>query len=622
MSASTPAREKYFPRVGTVRPSHLLYAAGVGAAVDLPSLSVLVKGLDSWDYSKVVTSKVSEERLLAAVRRLLGDQVTELREPPILGEDAFDRSGDAARVGVPVIPFPQWLRCSACDRLGRLEEGSLWRFENSVRSRPDRARFVHSQCPTRRRDPVAVPARFILACPAGHLDEFPWVSFVHHGQPCPDGPGGRLRMEDKAGNIGPNVVVRCECGARRNMLQAVGPEAGQRLPRCRARHPHLGIFEESCPRANEVRTLILGASNQWFAVSLAALHLPTAAAGVAGRVEELWSTLEGVKSQDQLDFALRQMKELVDLRAFGTKRVWEAVDAHRVAMEGGSSGQPTDLRVAEYSVLTRPQEMPDQPDFTIHEARLESPADELLAQAVLVERLKVARAFVGFTRLDAPEMEQLSTDSMVRLSNGPSTWVPATQTRGEGIFLRLREELLREWEKKVEGHPHLHSIEEAFGRFRTNRGRPPTGWPGARYILLHTLSHLLIRQLALECGYSSASLTERIYSDLDGEPAAGILIYTSAPDSEGTLGGLVAMGEPKRLAALVRDARLDAAWCSSDPLCAEREPISPDEFVHGAACHACLFISETSCERGNRFLDRSLVVPLAPRPELAILGAA
>jgi hypothetical protein len=626
MSASVDGRgerEKYFPRVGSVRPSHLLYSAGVGAVVDLPSISVLVRGLDTWDYSRVVPVAIQEERLLANVRRVLGPQVAELREPPIPEDEGYAGTGQSDRVGVPVVPFPQWLRCTACDRLGRLDEGSLWKFVNRVRSRPDLARFAHAQCPSRRNDPIAVPARFVLACPAGHLDEFPWVSFVHRNKPCPEGSGGRLSMEDKAGNIGPNVIVKCECGARRNMLQSVGPDAAGRLPRCRGRHPHLGLFDSECPRANEVRTLVLGASNQWFAVGLSALHLPSRSHGLAAEIERLWSILREVRSEDQLDLALRMMGELVGLRPHGTTAVWKAIDQYRRAVDAGAlAGGPTDLRVAEYEALTDQSGSVDQEDFTIRTVRVADAATSLVEQVVLVERLKVARAFVGFTRLDAPEWNQALPETMVRLSNLEPTWVPATQTRGEGIFIRLREDVLTEWEKHADVHPHVEALEAAYGRFRLNRKREPTGWPGARYLLLHTLSHMLIRQMSLECGYSSASLAERIYHDLDGRPAAGILIYTAAPDSEGTLGGLVSLGEPDRFGGLFRDAVDEARWCSSDPLCAEREPVDPEDFVHGAACHACLFLSETTCERGNRFLDRSLVVPLDPRPELAILPSA
>jgi hypothetical protein len=172
----------------------------------------------------------------------------------------------------------------------------------------------------------------------------------------------------------------------------------------------------------------------------------------------------------------------------------------------------------------------------------------------------------------------------------------------------------------------MQTHREAYARFRRSRysGRirggfePMKHWPGARYLALHTLSHLLIRTIALECGYSSASLSERIYAGTEQDPRrAGILIYTAVPDAEGTLGGLVSLAEPDALVRLTRRALRDAMHCSSDPLCAERLPHDPAEFLHGAACHVCLFVSETTCERGNRFLDRRFVVPIGD-PELAL----
>jgi hypothetical protein len=126
-----------------------------------------------------------------------------------------------------------------------------------------------------------------------------------------------------------------------------------------------------------------------------------------------------------------------------------------------------------------------------------------------------------------------------------------------------------------------------------------------RLVLLHSFAHLLLREFSLECGYGAASIRERIYAD-DGQ--AGVLVYTAAPDSEGTLGGLVALGEPENLQPLIDGALTRAASCASDPLCAEHDP-RRDRSLHGAACHACLFVPETSCELGNKYLDRALVVP-------------
>lgn len=243
------------------------------------------------------------------------------------------------------------------------------------------------------------------------------------------------------------------------------------------------------------------------------------------------------------------------------------------------------------------------------------PAAGAGADVVQAERLREVRALVGFTRLDAPDPDDPNLVVRAPLSRDKPTWVPGSEVRGEGIFLRLPEPLVADWEERVKDSLAVHEHREAFKRFRTSRYSdripgefdPMYGWPRQRYIALHTLSHLLIRTIALECGYNATSLSERIYA---GPGRAGILIYTAVPDAEGTLGGLVSLAERRPLERLVRRALADARRCSSDPLCAERLPQAPADFLHGAACHVCLFVSETTCERGNRFLDRRFVVPI------------
>jgi hypothetical protein len=151
----------------------------------------------------------------------------------------------------------------------------------------------------------------------------------------------------------------------------------------------------------------------------------------------------------------------------------------------------------------------------------------------------------------------------------------------------------------------------AYRQWALDRDQTPSaGFPIARFLLIHTLSHMLMRQVALECGYSSASLRERIYLGTPSSPAADVLISTAASDSEGTLSGLVALGERRYLERIMGQALDDAAHCSSDPLCAEHVPEFPSAVLHNAACHACLFASETSCEAGNRWLDRAVLVDL------------
>jgi hypothetical protein len=237
--------------------------------------------------------------------------------------------------------------------------------------------------------------------------------------------------------------------------------------------------------------------------------------------------------------------------------------------------------------------------------------DRLLDQVVLVSRLREVRSLLGFTRLGAPERGDLQPMRLVSLTLATPTWVPAVEQRGEGIFLELREDAVARWATRVAGHPHLEALEGAYRRWSYNRGHTASPrFPIARLTLIHTLSHMLIRQVALECGYSSASLRERLYIGTPAAPTAGVLLSTAASDSEGTLGGLVTLGNARYLKRLLDQAFYDALHCSSDPLCAEHVPIDPSAALHAAACHACLFASETSCETNNRWLDRAVLADL------------
>ena len=161
------------------------------------------------------------------------------------------------------------------------------------------------------------------------------------------------------------------------------------------------------------------------------------------------------------------------------------------------------------------------------------------------------------------------------------------------------------------------AMADKFHQWEVERGTDPTAFPGARYVLLHSLAHTLVRQLSLDCGYSASSVRERIYSSTDpNRKMAGVLLYTASPDSEGSLGGLVDLASPQRFPDLFKSALRSATRCSSDPLCADHQP-DVHSTINAAACHACILASETSCEAFNRFLDRNVLVPTMASSSLA-----
>ncbi|MFI0978906.1 DrmB family protein [Streptomyces sp. NPDC021093] len=629
-------KAQYRRRVGSARPSHLMFTGGVGSLVDLPNFAVLVRGIDDWNYDSFEWADLKEPRLLRAVNSLLGDahgaSVTQLRPAPWTDGTDSDPNGPAARVGVPVLPFPQWLRCTACNELAALDS-KVFKFENASPRRPDKARFQHEGCTAKRsgKRPLAVAARFVMVCQKGHLDDFPYTSFVHRGAECTEVSHPRLHMLDHGGNQAANVKIKCvSCSKERNIRDSMGPRGESSLPRCRGRYPHLATFDSSgCDE--QPKPLVIGASNQWFAQTLSALAVPpTSGNALHGKVEQLWETLQKVDAPPMLEL-LWDLPQFKALHQWGKSEVFDAIQGRRATMDAVPSTQTPsypDLRTPEWEIFASDQVPDPDEDFALRAVDVPPALSGMFSHIVQAERLREVRALVGFTRLDAPDPEDPDMVIRAPLSRArvPS-WVPASEVRGEGIFLRLPETLVAAWEQRVQGSAALAAHRDAYIEFRRNRysGRiqgnddPLRGWPGARYIALHTLSHMLIRAISLECGYSSASLSERIYAGSEDDPRTGILIYTAVPDAEGTLGGLVSLAESESMTRIVRRALLDASRCSSDPLCAERLPHPPHEdFLHGAACHVCLFVSETTCERGNRFLDRRFIVPIDD-PDLVLL---
>jgi len=609
---------KAFPtKVGDLRPTQVLHTYGVGAIVDLPNIAAMILGLDDWNLANM--REIGESRLLAAVRQRLGNQVERLNSPPSPAEPRSSSSPlEAANViGVPVILFPRWLRCPLCNVLAR-EDSGLFQLKTDA-FHPDRTKYVHKHCSKSKKPPTAVPARFLVSCSRGHLDDFPWIEFVHNGPPC-DAPQLRLRELGVAGQAA-EVQVECtNCDLQRRMSEAFGEEGRKNMPQCRGRRPQLRDFEkDGCQE--QMKALLLGASNSWFSITLSSLSIPRASSKLDQLVEEYWHLLSDVTSLKDLKLARKlysKTGQCAELAPFSDKDIWRAIQ-ERISRSEGAEGEPSsgDLKRPEWEVFTSSEKGDLSPDFRMREGQVPKGFKEFFDRIVLVDRLREVRALVGFTRIEFPgdfvEGIDVPQPVIAPLSRTSPTWVPAAEIRGEGLFLQLNEKTLQNWLNKADTQERERLFFLAHQQWRSKRNLvpPDAGFPGIRYILLHSLSHALMRQFALECGYSSASIRERIYSaepESDGGAMAGILLYTAASDSEGTLGGLVSLGEPNTLGRHLEQALNGMRLCSSDPICGERSPDPEGKSLHGAACHACLFASETSCERGNKYLDRTVLI--------------
>lgn len=579
---------------GQVRQSQVVTTFGPGALVDLPTVSVLVGGLDDWTGG----DEVHEPRLIEKLRPLVGVADLKLYAPPPASEDF-----NAPITGIKAWQFPEWYVTQ--DVEPDPPEGVLRTRLLIHRKAVSRGRYTDRD----RRKRRVVPGRFVRACRKGHIGDIDWYAFVHRGP----APCKRQLWMDERGTSGDlsEIVVRCECGKERLMSDAAGTEF-RGLGNCDGSRPWLGPFtKEKCGEPN--RLLVRTASNAYFPQVMRVISLPDPDERLAQAVDQAWTYLEWAESA--ADVAAERKKPPVAnaLQGFSDAEVFREIQSRRGV---GGAAVVKSVKQAELEVLLGSQEEigGDVPDGNFYARALprsawDEPWMAPVERVVLVHRLREVAAQVGFTRFEssAPdEQGELEIGVQRAALARETTWLPAIENRGEGIFLGFSKEAVETWLKRPGVVARGKELEAGFQRWAADHPGTKRRFPGLPYVMLHSLAHQLVSAVALECGYPASSIRERIYA---GTAGYGILLYTGSPDAEGTLGGLVEVG--RRISHHLKTALSLGELCSNDPVCAQHQPDSAHErrYLLGAACHGCLLISETCCEQYNDFLDRALVVP-------------
>ncbi len=580
---------------GQIRQSQVVTTFGPGAALDLPNYSVLVGGLDHWTR---VGDEIYEPRIIEKLKHLLGVPNLKLYAPPPDSEDPTE-----PRTGITAWQFPEWFITQDVEESPK---GDFTRSRLLVpRKGLTRGKFIDLD----RRKRSVVPIRFVRACRRGHIGDIDWFGFVH-------GNATQCRRQlwiDERGTTGDlsEVVVRCECGAKSPMSDAARLEA-RPLGSCDGSRLWLGPYsKESCAEPN--RLLVRSASNAYFAQNLSVISLPVRDEALVQAVNQVWENfLEYVETIEHLrDERSRKPPVKAALEGFTDEEVFEEIRSRKA---GGGVMKPVKQAELETLISTKAEIGDDRPDGDFYARALPrskwaSTLMQPVERVVLLHRLKEVVAQVGFTRFEAsgPDVEGELEIGVKRADLARElSWLPAIENRGEGIFLGLKESFITEWLARPSVVARGNRLTAGFGCWLQDHQGSHRQFFGLPYVMLHSLSHLLITAVSLECGYPASSIRERIYA---GSAGHGILLYTGSPDAEGTLGGLVEIG--RRIGHHLKGALELGKLCSYDPVCAQHDPANTHErrFLHGAACHGCLLIAETSCEQHNDFLDRALVVP-------------
>jgi hypothetical protein len=572
-------------KIGEIQRSQLITTFGIGSIMDVPDYSVVIAGQDFWKIDKL--ELIREERLEKKLR------VKWFRQPSV-PKDEFEAC-------IPGFRFPEWVFCPKCHRLAPFKKFGDINIKKCLRcSKP--------KSPQR-----LVPARFVVSCTNGHLDDFPWSWWVHRGKDCSN-PNLKINATGRSTSLG-NIFVKCEangCGANRSLAGIFSKKSLKGFGGCPGRRPWLGLDNrETC--SEDPRVLQRGSASVYFPVVDSAISIPPYSERIHAFLRDYDEALEFLP-----DSALSQyLKSILDKTgaAFDLVILESAARARKANTEEESE---TDLRPQEYQALCNPGPKDDRSEFCAEPESVPAKYRDLVSKVVLVHRLREVRALKGFNRIDP------GSTFFSPISKSAKNWLPAAEIRGEGIFVELDKNALAEWVRK--GGDLLN---KQVGLLENKRKTlfADGGWAieseiTPKFLLVHTLAHLLILQLTLDCGYSSSALRERIYVADSGKghtEMSGFLIYTATADSEGSLGGLVRQGKGTRFGEVL-DCAIDMArWCSNDPLCMESKGQGLNS-LNLAACHSCALLPETACELRNCYLDRTVVTGTPDHPEVGFFG--
>ena len=581
-----------------VRLSHLLRHCSVGAVVRGDEYMVVVKDTRQWHPDG---REPSELRYVDQVRSMLG--ISErLCTPPIAN---LTDDGEIEGNWIPAMLFPQWMFCPSRSC------GQLY-YQPWKKNRDASEWYCHHRSETQCRQPLEQVA-WVLVHKEGYLADSPWHRIAHansrpRGEICYadwDKPYLRLITGDS------RTEVACDrCNARGEIFPRIP------FPKNTWKQPWLNEVLSEPP---EEWAWIVSISDVRVhgAITGTALVIPPESRIHKGSVvDRLYCNSSWRRDLEKARPGLQRRKAVKRIAQHCRCTDKEVEEAEQELATGyplyGQTLYDGNILQGEYQALIHPVlNLSEDEDFvTEHHTQAWKSMQydlsgrprqvvEAVDRLIEVRRLKEIMVLRAFNRLNAEPKHFVRPDI-----TGETDWLPALELRGEGIFFTLDESILAQWEKQEILQKRAGELDRRVAATHV-AGLETAVSP--RYLLLHTLAHLLIRQFETEAGYPAASLKERIYCESGDAPhMAGILIYVAVPDEVGSLGGLGELAAPGRFLRFLTSAFKEATWCSLDPVCVEHSGQGPHQ-LNRAACHACVLIPEPSCLHGNVILDRTFV---------------
>lgn len=586
---------------------------GIGSVIDTIDCSIIIESFDNWHYPSYFDKELNQyiiidDRLLNRLKArfpLLKQIVS------IPTEDGFDVQPQANI-------FPKWFYCPRCKRFMHYSDWkNHWQDRNNFN-----IQCFNPECKGEHLEQV----RFVMTCDNGHIQDLPW-NFWNNRKPVDETKDSAASDEENS----PKIVLKYEkCCEEQQLIYEISNEntdlSGIRIKckKCGKSESLKGIFnfQQKCSgqkywlgfqngsfvkeECDEKTTVKIKSSNSiYYANSLSSLWIP-----------EKQSLELDIDLRTEIDAIINDPDfEPKDLEKFARRN---GVDIQLINnyLDNHTDEYVTELlyRKSEYEYFITKQQ-PEDKKIRFRQIEVKN---QLLGfeKLVKIDKLKKTTVQTSFTRNEPIDVDSILVGDTeyvknynvkrqsLSKNNFETRVLPAVESYGEGILFILDKKLLNEWESNelIINRANIIKQHGLSSEWKSHQIEAARITP--RKILIHTLAHLLIREFEYICGYPMSSLQERLYVD---NTMNGFLI--SAYDgTDGYLGGLSKLcNNIENLNKIIQSALNRAKNCSLDPICYESEGQGIAQ-LNLAACHSCTLLPETSCEHGNLFLDRKLVV--------------
>ena len=601
---------------GSIRPSQLISTFGPGSLANMERDTVMILGLEFWPHE--------DEKLFKRINHpYLSKQ---------LKKNYFKMPVSDKESAIPCMSFPRWGVCPQCRSLQthrgapKSSKGFFCKF-----CKPD--------------DISLLNASFVQICDNGHIQDFPWNRWAHMSEAAGNTKKECTGLENNAdlefisskkGTRLSNYIVKCRhCGASRTMQGATSKKTFKMLgfTKCFGHQPWL-YSNDSKECSEEAYGVRINSSAVYYPSVVTAILIPSWIHEIDDIIDakkEHIIRIRGDRDNGKpyeaiINWHSDIFKEI--LEKFSPEEIVERLKLRFESpdKEISTEGSALNLEFDNFSTITKKTTRGQPHDLKVDIEPISIDSSHLpqyeINKLMKFHRLISVQVLRGFTRGSPPdpfatEVQINQKQPFRSISSGSKTldWLPAVETRGEGLFFQFNESALQNWEMRPNVARRSSTIINSYADVvdasnRSDKRNVLTRFDSPRYLLLHTFAHLMIREIADHAGYHEASLRERIYSSSGDAMRNGILIYTSSPSSEGSLGGLVRLGDVETFEKIVKNTIKRSHSCSRDPLCEETNPVTLREegissrYLTGSSCYSCTLLPETSCQNFNNLLDR------------------